>query len=190
MCDLLIDQTKLKHITVDNRKVVIHVFLLHLFHRKASHCPPVFVICLRIFLFVSNDIVVQNRQLTVRHLALVLEIHLDDLRHSGDLPLIRRKQIRLVQSGNPKLLPDPLLIPLVIAFVVLLAADQIAADDPDIGRLRVDLIRRHQKLVHDRIKGFARLHDLEDLDGNILRDRLVPDRPAQDAHLKLIQLRQ
>ena len=58
MCHIIINQSKLQHIIIDHRQIVIHVSQSRLLHGKSAHCAPVILVYIRSSVSGCNYIVV------------------------------------------------------------------------------------------------------------------------------------
>ena len=116
------------------------MLLFNLFHCKMPHRPLILCVSLRIRFAGCDNVIVKDCHLAVRQIAVILEIHLDDLRYMPDRTLIQRQQIRLIQTRNAQFQFDSHLKPVVITHIKLLCTDQITAYETDIFRSWIDFI--------------------------------------------------
>ena len=76
-----VHKPKIQHVLIEHRQVIVHMLLLHLFHGKAAHSLKILLVHFRTGILCRNDITVENRHLAVGKAAVILEIHLDNLRN-------------------------------------------------------------------------------------------------------------
>ena len=180
----------LKQLVINHGQMLVDMSRRDLLHRKLLHRLAVSLIYPRLSLPVRDDIDEKDRALRIGELRIVLEIHLDHLRHGPDLSGIQRHQIRLIEPGQPDPVCDPLLIPAVILRRILLPLDQIGADDAKHGVLRAHAHTFLQDPEHKRIKTLKLRHDMHDLQRDIAGDRPLFSRPVQHLALKRPHLSQ
>ena len=151
---------------------------LCLVHSKPAHSFPVLVVNLRLCFLGSNYIIVKHCKLSVWQLIIIAEIHLDNLWHRGNLPVIHRNEIRLIQACQTQLILDTQLKPFMKTGIIFVSLNQVAAYDADILCLRTYLIGCCKKLIYPVIEPACQINRLKNCSGKLLCQSLFLYGPA------------